>query len=141
MGVSRGEGPHRGVAEAARYFLTGQRWMAVCAESVHGEFRCIPAFLLRADGARAQLVLPEGHASVEWSGPTRAALVADEFHAYDGIRGVIVRGSMTCDSARSTAEFDLGHVSGFSFAGRVSPQLAPDFSIDQLGDINHEKRT
>lgn len=129
MPTQRHGGPGSDGESAALEILAAQSWVAVCVEDGDGALRCTPALLRGLDGKRAQLDVPDGQPPISGSGPARAALVADEFRSYKGIRGVIARGLFTQDgdlTAPPTAEFQLRHIASFSFAGRLPVGLPPE---------------
>ncbi len=118
----RSGGPNRDGSQAGLEFLGTPRWAALCVEQPDGSLRCTPAFVRARNEDRLHLAVPGGQPASGVPGTGRAALVADEFAAYDEIRGVIARGTVTCEQPPD-AHFDLAQVAGFSFQGRTPPAL------------------
>lgn len=106
-------------------FLSQDRIGSLCVETDSGELCAYPVRIARTDEDVIR-VMPADPDHAYGAGRTSgwACLVTDEFETYEGIRGVIVRGSLHDDDSGDLLVLGVKSRVGFTFEGTVPAQLA-----------------
>src|SRR5437016_10505407 len=117
MSLDRGSGP--GVMSDAelRAWMMRHPTGAMCVLKANGRLEATPVRVHSGDGATVTVVVASPGVA-EPGGDTRdrlrACIVADEFESYEGIRGVILQGSVAPEGA--IVDMTVERMTTFSFA-------------------------